>query len=74
LSPLGERSFQFNDVGELIIARLTPNGYEEIDRAKIIAPTLWSSGREVVWSHPAFANRCVFVRNDKEIRCVSLAK
>jgi hypothetical protein len=27
----------------------------------------------VVWSHPAFAGKCVFVRNDKEIICVSMA-
>ena len=27
----------------------------------------------VVWSHPAFANRSVYARNDKEIICVSLA-
>jgi hypothetical protein len=27
----------------------------------------------VVWSHPAFAGRCVFARNDKELVCVSLA-
>jgi hypothetical protein len=27
----------------------------------------------VVWSHPAFANRCVYARNDKELVCVSLA-
>ena len=31
-------------------------------------------GRDVVWSHPAFADRCVFARNDKEIVCVSLQK
>ena len=30
-------------------------------------------GRKVVWSHPAFANRSVYVRNDHEIVCVSLA-
>jgi len=28
----------------------------------------------VVWSHPAFANRNVLVRNDKEIASFSLAK
>jgi hypothetical protein len=28
----------------------------------------------VVWSHPAFANRCVFARNNQEIVCVSLAQ
>jgi len=70
----GERFFLFNDKGDLIIARLTPKGYEEIDRTHLLDPTLFSRGREVVWSHPAFANRCVFVRNDKEIICVSLAK
>jgi outer membrane protein assembly factor BamB len=26
-----------------------------------------------VWSHPAFANQCVYMRNDKEMVCVSLA-
>jgi len=27
-----------------------------------------------VWSHPAYANRSMYVRNDKEVVCVSLAK
>jgi hypothetical protein len=26
----------------------------------------------VHWSHPAFANRCVFARNDQELICVDL--
>ena len=30
-------------------------------------------GRDVVWSHPAYADKCVFARNDKEIVCASLA-
>jgi hypothetical protein len=30
-------------------------------------------GRNVVWSHPAYADKCVFARNDKEIVCASLA-
>ena len=29
--------------------------------------------RPVVWSHPAFANRCIYARNDKEIVCVDLS-
>ena len=57
-----------------ILAKLTPKGYEEISRAHLLEPTLFSRGRDVVWSHPAFANRCVYVRNDKEIICVSLAR
>ncbi len=70
----GERFFIFNEKGELVIAKLNPKGYEEIDRAKVVDPTNLAFGRSVVWSHPAFANKCMFVRNDKEIACVSLAK
>jgi outer membrane protein assembly factor BamB len=65
--------FLFNERGELIIADLSPKGYEERSRAKLIEPTNVDAGRPVVWSHPAYANTCVFVRNDKELACYSLA-
>ncbi len=70
----GDRFFLYNEKGDLIIARLSPRGYEEISRAHLLDPTNSAGGRKVVWSHPAFADRCVFTRNDKEIICVSLAK
>ncbi len=63
-----------NDLGELIIARLKPSGYEEISRAKLIEPTHKVSGRMLVWSHPAFANKRIYLRNDNEIRCYDLSK
>ena len=31
-------------------------------------------GRDVVWSHPAFANKKMFARNDKEFVCVDLSE
>lgn len=74
LVPQGDRCILFNERGDLIIAKLTPKGYEEISRANILAPTNRMPGRFVVWSHPAFANRCVYARNDREIVCVSMAK
>lgn len=74
LTPHADRYFLFNEKGELIIAKLTPKGYEEIDRAKIVEPTSVTAGRDYVWVHPAYANKCIFVRNDKEIVCYSLAK
>ena len=58
---------------DLIIARLTPKGYEEISRAHLLEPTNTAAGRDVLWSHPAFANRRMYARNDKEIICVSMA-
>jgi outer membrane protein assembly factor BamB len=69
----GERFFIFNELGELVIAKLSPKEYQEIDRAKILEPTQTAFGRDVLWSHPAFANRCMFARNDRELVCVSLA-
>ncbi len=69
-----DRYFLFNDQGELILAHLSPSGYEELDRFRVLEPTNESFGRDVVWSHPAFANRCLYARNDKELVCVSLAK
>jgi outer membrane protein assembly factor BamB len=70
----GDRFMMFAETGELILAKLSPKGYEEISRAKILEPTTTTFGRKVVWSHPAFANKCVFARNDKELVCVSLAE
>jgi outer membrane protein assembly factor BamB len=71
----GDLDFLLSDLGELIIARLTPKGYQEIDRTLLIKPIQEDqrTGRTVVWVQPAFANRCVFVRNDREILCASLA-
>jgi outer membrane protein assembly factor BamB len=72
----GDRFVLFNERGDLILARLTPKGYEEISRANILEPTNRMAappGRRVIWSHPAFANRSVYARNDRELICVSLA-
>jgi outer membrane protein assembly factor BamB len=69
-----DRFFLFNEKGDLIIARLKPKGYEEISRAHVIEPVNHDAGRQVVWSHPAFAHRRMYVRNDHEIICVDLAQ
>lgn len=68
----GDRFFLANEKGDLIIARLTPQGYDEVSRAHLIKPTNSAAGRDVVWSHPAFANRSVYLRNDQELVCASL--
>jgi outer membrane protein assembly factor BamB len=69
----GDRFFLCNENGDLIIARLTPDGYHEISRAHLLEPTNHDPGRDVVWSHPAFANRSIYARNDQEIVCVDLS-
>ena len=69
-----DRFFIHNEKGDLIIAKLSPKGYDEISRANLIAPTNTARGRQLVWSHPAFANKSIYLRNDRVIRCYSLAK
>jgi outer membrane protein assembly factor BamB len=69
----GDRTFLFSETGDLIIAKLSPEKYEEVSRTHLLEPDNHDPRRPVVWSHPAFANRCVFARNDHEIVCASLA-
>jgi len=74
----GDRYFINNDRGDLIIARFTPQGYQEISRTRLIKPTANPGNRRalgaVTWSHPAYANRRIYARNDEEIICASLAR
>ena len=65
--------FLFTDRGDLVLARLNAEGYREISRAHLIEPTNDYSGKKMAWTPPAYANRCVFARNDKELVCASLA-
>ena len=73
----GDRYFINTERGDLVIARLSPEGYQEISRTRLIEPT-HPYAREpqgtVHWSHPAYANKHVIVRNDNEILRASLAK
>jgi outer membrane protein assembly factor BamB len=72
----GDRYFINNDRGELVIARLSPAGYEEISRAKLLDPTQPYVRRRqlpnVLWSHAAYANKHIVIRNDVEIARFSL--
>ena len=74
----GDHYFINNDRGELIIAKFSPQGYQEISRTQLIKPTSNSGNRRelgaVNWSHPAYANRHIIARNDEEIISTPLAK
>lgn len=58
-----DRAIILNAEGELILARLTPEGYYEQSRTKITGFT---------WAHPAYAGNRVFARTDTELVCVAL--
>ena len=69
-----DRYWLFTEQGELLIADLSNDGLKIMDKAKVIEPTNVAFGRDVVWSAPAFASRCAFIRNDKECICVDLSQ
>ena len=57
-----------NAVGELVLLNLTPEGFEDRGRVKII------EGRDApVWAHPAFSGQEVFVRSQGEMVCARVS-
>jgi outer membrane protein assembly factor BamB len=73
----GDRLFINNDRGELVIVKPSPEGYQEVSRTFLLKPTSPPGNRRelsgVNWSHPAYANRHIYARNDEEIISASLA-
>ncbi len=72
LVPHDDRVVICNEQGDIIFAKLSRAGYTELSRAKLIEPTQPIQRRMTVWSHPAFALRSVFARNDGELIRVNL--
>ena len=75
LIPNGDRYFLFNEQGDLIIAQAEPEGVRG-DRPGAAARADehgWPAGRWCGCTRRS-PNKCVFVRNDKELVCYSLAK
>jgi outer membrane protein assembly factor BamB len=69
-----DRFLLMSETGDLQMARMTEKGYEDLGRFHVLEPTSECFGRSVVWSHPAYADRTAYVRNDEQIVAVDLAK
>jgi outer membrane protein assembly factor BamB len=69
-----DRYLVMSETGDLRMARLTAAGYEDLGRFHALDPTGECFGRSVLWSHPAYANRTAYARNDQEIVAVDLSK
>jgi outer membrane protein assembly factor BamB len=72
ITPQGDGFFLFTDEGNLIRAKLSPSGYQEISRAHLIEPTWPFAEAKYVYAPPAFANKHIFARNEGEVVCASL--
>ncbi len=75
LTPLGDAGTRFliaNEHGDLILADLSSKGYSEVSRTHLLDPVNIDAGRPIVWSPPAYAGKCIFWRNDKELVCAEM--
>jgi outer membrane protein assembly factor BamB len=68
-----DRHWFWTDHGELMVGRLSPQGLDIVSRAKLLEPIENTRGRDVLWCHPAFANRCAYLHNGRELICVDLS-
>jgi outer membrane protein assembly factor BamB len=73
LAANGRSVLLYNDRGELIRAELTPQGYKEVSRARVLEPAVTFSERKCAWAAPAYSNRHIYARTNKELVCASLA-
>ena len=73
LVPHNKECFIFTEKGDLCIARLSEAGCEMLGKVHLCDPDMAVGDRKVIWSHPAFANRCIFVRSNSEVIAFSLA-
>jgi len=69
-----QQFWMVNDSGDLILAELSKEKYQELGRQHLLEPTNEAFGRPVVWSTPAYAQRSVLMRNDKELVRVDLSE
>lgn len=56
----------FNDVGELILAKATPDTYKELGRVRVL-------GGEICWTQPTLVRGRLYVRNHSRAACVLLS-
>ena len=70
----GELVWGFNETGELLLGRFTPEGYSGLGRVRVIDPVRISPNPRdgVCWAHPAFSGDRVFLRSDARLVCICI--
>lgn len=62
-----EKLILFNDKGELLLARASPNRYEELARTQVF-------GGEICWTAPALDHGRLYLRSPSKAACVYVGK
>ncbi|MCF8346526.1 MAG: PQQ-like beta-propeller repeat protein, partial [Bacteroidales bacterium] len=71
-----DKIWAFNELGELVLGKLTPEGFIDLGRVELVKPVRVSPNPRggVNWAHPAFAGRKIFARSDALLVCWELMK
>jgi outer membrane protein assembly factor BamB len=64
-----DKVWAFNEKGELVLGKLTPEGFIDLGRVMLVEPVRVSPNPRggVNWAHPAFAGRMIFARSDGKL-------
>lgn len=71
----GDQVWGFNETGELLLGKLSPEGYTDKGRVKVIEPVKISPNPRngVNWAHPAFSRNFIYVRSDSRLICLEIS-
>lgn len=69
-----DRIWAFNEKGELVLGKVSPEGFEDLGRVELLKPVRVSPNPRggVNWAHPAFSGHRIYARSDGEIACYEL--
>jgi outer membrane protein assembly factor BamB len=69
-----DKVWGFNETGELLLGKFSPEGYRNLGRVKVIEPVRISPNPRngVNWAHPAFAADHIYVRSDSKLVCLKV--
>ncbi len=72
----GDKTWAFNELGELILTKLTPEGFTDLGRVELVKPFKVSPNPRdgVNWAHPAFAGRRIYARSDAALVCYEVVR
>jgi len=70
----GKKVWGFNETGELLLGRFSPEAYHDLGRIKVIDPVRISPNPRngVNWAHPAFSGNHIYVRSDSRLVCLRI--
>lgn len=69
-----EKVWGFNELGELLLGRFSPQGYQDLGRVHLLDPVPISPNPRngVCWAHPAFSGNRIYLRSDAKLICVEV--